>query len=68
MRCRVCGFEGQFEEETFISQVNPETTAIGGYDDYGNGLGTEVVREVGAWERKFHVCPECRIVYFLKEE
>jgi hypothetical protein len=68
MTCRVCGYSGDFETENYISNVYPETTYTGGFDDYGNGHGTECLRGVELVTKKLHVCPECRIAYKLKEE
>lgn len=68
MLCRVCGFFGEFEIEEYVSQVNPECSAVGGYDSYGNGSGVEAITNINPWVKKLHICPKCRIAYKLIEK
>ena len=64
MRCRVCGYIGEFDEETVISEV--DVSYGGGCDDNGE-RHPQVVEDVSQYRRVLHICPNCRIVYSFLE-
>ena len=65
MKCRVCGFEGEFEQEPYISRLYIETT--GNVKDY-DGYRTTLVEGISETVKILHVCPVCRVVTLPKEE
>ena len=65
MRCRVCGYDGAFDEETVISEV--DVSYGGGQDDDRDGFPRQVVEDLRQCRRILHICPNCRIVYAFIE-
>ena len=64
MKCQVCGFDGEFKLVPYISDISYGTESVGGYDDYGNGHGTEAITNIVIDHSYFYVCPTCGIVKF----
>ena len=58
MHCRVCGFDGEFEEITVVSEINPSYSSCD-VDDYGNCVGAEFIESLSSYTRTLLVCPEC---------
>lgn len=71
MKCPVCGFEENFNEKfdelQYVSDLLYNTEPTGGYDDYGNGSGVDVITDIVVNYEYLKVCPVCGIVKFNKD-
>ena len=63
-KCRVCGYEGKFEEEEII--IDYDVDYNGDWDDFGN-CKNHYCEDIRFTRRTLLICPECRIVYYPKE-
>lgn len=61
--CRVCGFQGKFEEEVVYTSIY-----VGYIDMLIEGQYWDVVNSVQLTESRLSTCPECRVAYQFKQE